>query len=121
MKTIFVVDDNNVNLLSAFKALSKYYRVFTLPSASSMFELLEKIRPDLILLDILMPKMDGFEALKLLKSNSQNAGIPVIFLTASDEEATKTEGFRLGAAGFFLKPFSQQILLDSIKPHLNEF
>jgi len=71
LKTIFVVDDNNVNLLAADEALSPHYRVFTLPSASSMFEILEDIIPDMILLDILMPEIDGFEALKRLKANNK--------------------------------------------------
>ena len=119
MKTIFVVDDNNVNLLSADDALSKHYRVFTMPSAASMFELLEDIRPDLILLDILMPEMDGFEVLKLLRANVNYADVPVIFLTSRTDASTESLGFELGAVDFISKPFSRPVLLNRIKAHLN--
>jgi putative two-component system response regulator len=80
-RTIFVVDDNDTNLSTAEAALEEQYRVMTLPSAAAMFELLEELSPDLILLDIEMPGMDGFEALRRLKANELLAGIPVIFLT----------------------------------------
>ncbi|MCL2440234.1 MAG: response regulator [Treponema sp.] len=118
LKTIFVVDDNNVNLLSADKALSDYYRVFTMPSASNMFELLEEITPDLILLDIMMPEMDGFEALKLLKSNNKLYSIPVIFLTSRNDTSTESLGFEKGAIDFISKPFSKPVLLNRIKTHM---
>ena len=120
MKTIFVVDDNNVNLLTADEALSPFYRIFTLPSAKGMFELLaEEIIPDMILLDILMPEIDGFEALILLKSNSKWGFIPVIFLTSRSDSSTESIGFDLGAVDFISKPFSKPVLLNRIKTHLN--
>jgi len=118
MKTIFVVDDNNVNLVSADEALSKYYRIYTLPSAVSMFELLEDIRPDLILLDILMPEMDGFETLKKLKSDKDLHDIPVIFLTSRTDASTEALGFEMGVVDFISKPFSRPVLLNRIKIHL---
>ena len=119
MKTIFVVDDNNVNLLSADEALSKHYRVYTMPSAASMFELLEDVKPDLILLDILMPEMDGFEVLKLLRANAVYDDVPVIFLTSRTDAATESLGFELGAVDFISKPFSRPVLLNRIKSHLD--
>ena len=119
MKTIFVVDDNNVNLLSADEALSKNYRVFTMPSAASLFELLEDIKPDLILLDILMPEMDGFDVLKLLRANPKYVDVPVIFLTSRTDTSTESLGFELGAVDFISKPFSRPVLLNRIKAHLN--
>ena len=117
MKTIFVVDDNNVNLLAADEALSPHYRVFTLPSALSMFEILEDIIPDMILLDILMPEIDGFEALKRLKANNKWALIPVIFLTSRNDAATESIGLDLGAVDFISKPFSRPVL----QPYKNAF
>jgi len=119
MKTIFVVDDNNVNLMSADKALSEYYQVFTMPSASAMFGLLEDVKPDLILLDIVMPELNGLDTLKLLKSCSRHAEIPVIFLTSRDDNQTESLGFELGAVDFISKPFSHPVLLNRIKSHLN--
>ena len=122
MKTIFIVDDNDVNLSTAEQALSKQYRVFTLPSADAMFELLSDIAPelmpDLILLDILMPEMDGFEAMRLLKSDARYSDIPVIFLTGRNDPATEAHGFEIGALDFISKPFSEPVLMNRIKTHL---
>jgi len=119
MKTIFVVDDSDVNLITAEKALTGHYDVFTLPSAEAMFTFLNDIRPDLILLDIKMPVIDGFEALQMLRENPTYADIPVIFITATNDPATESRGFELGAKDFITKPFSTQVLLSRIKTHLD--
>ena len=119
-KLIFVVDDNDTNLVMAKEALKEYYRVMTMPSAKKMFGLLEKITPDLILLDIEMPEMDGFEALQLLKGNSAQANIPVIFLTGIKNSSVEARGFDLGVTDFITKPFSISTLRNRIKTYLNE-
>ena len=85
-----------------------------------MFEFFGKIIPDLILLDIMMPEINGFDALKQLKANTQYAKIPVIFLTSKNDIDTKTLGFELGIADFIEKPFSEPILLDRIKTILEQ-
>ena len=118
-KTIFVVDDVDTNLSSAKDALKDHYRVMTLPSAAKMFALLEKITPDLILLDIEMPEMDGFEALNRLKDIKIHADIPVIFLTAMNDPSIEVRGFELGVVDFVTKPFSAPVLLNRIKTHLS--
>ncbi|MCL2052253.1 MAG: response regulator [Lachnospiraceae bacterium] len=118
MKTIFIVDDNDVNLLSAEEALSDDYRVFTLPSAADMFSFLEKVKPDLILLDIEMPAMNGFEALQKLKEDERFSDIFVIFLTSRKDTTAEVRGFELGAVDFIHKPFTKPILLNRIKTHL---
>ncbi|MCL2637001.1 MAG: response regulator [Oscillospiraceae bacterium] len=118
MKTIFVVDDNDVNLLTAESSLAKHYRVFTLPSAAAMLELLEEIIPDLILLDILMPGTNGFDAMKMLRADARYDGIPVIFLTSRNDSTTEALGFEMGASDFISKPFSEPVLLNRIKFHL---
>ncbi|WP_461256658.1 HD-GYP domain-containing protein [Treponema sp. R80B11-R83G3] len=119
MKTIFAVDDSDTNLSLVKKALENNYRVLTMPSAVKMFALLEKITPDLILLDIEMPDMDGSEALQVLKSNSLYANIPVIFLTGFSDDETEASGFELGVVDFVTKPFSSHVLLNRIKTHLD--
>ena len=119
MKKIFVVDDTNINLLDAEEALSEEYNVFTLSSASVMFEVLENVKPDLILLDILMPDMDGFEALEKLKSGARYADIPVIFLTSKNDAVTEARGFEMGAIDFISKPFSKPVLINRIEAHLD--
>jgi len=119
MKTIFAVDDSDTNLSMAKKALEDRYRVFTMPSAVKMFALLEKITPDIILLDIEMPDMNGFEALLYLKSSSSYKDIPVIFLTGYTDDTVEANGFELGVVDFITKPFSTHVLLNRIKTHLD--
>ena len=118
-KTIFVVDDNDTNLSMADEALKEQYRVLTLPSAAKMFVLLEKIMPDLILLDIKMPDMDGFEALRRLKEDFLHSDIPVIFLTSMTDTSVEVRGFQMGVIDFVVKPFSAPVLLNRIKTHLD--
>ena len=117
-KTIFVVDDNGTNLSMAEEALEEQYRVITLASAAKMFTILEKVTPDLILLDIEMPGMDGFDAIKQLKAAGPYKNIPVIFMTATADDANKAHGKELGAADFIIKPFSAPVLLDLINNYL---
>jgi len=118
MKTIFVVDDSDTNLSMAEAVLEDQYRVMTMPSAAKMFTLLGKIIPDMILLDIEMPEMDGFEALKRLKSENTWVDIPVIFLTGRNNAEVEAHGFELGAVDFITKPFSAPVLLNRLKTHL---
>ncbi|MDR0325814.1 MAG: response regulator [Oscillospiraceae bacterium] len=120
LKTIFVVDDNDTNLTVAENVLEKHHRVITMSSAARMFVLLEKFKPDLILLDIKMPGMDGLEALRRLKSNASYMDVPVMFLTGvSDTSAEAAYGFELGAVDFVTKPFSPPVLLNRIQTHLD--
>ena len=118
MKTIFIVDDNDTNLMAAKTALDGMYKTFALPSAARMFKLAEKIVPDLILLDINMPEMDGFEAMQVLKSDNNLKSIPVVFLTAKNDESTEIRGFELGALDFINKPFSPPVLIKRIEMHI---
>ena len=119
MKTVFIVDDNDTNLIVAEKTLEKDYNVLTMPSAESMFKLLGRITPDLILLDIQMPGINGLEALTQLKSNVNHAAIPVILLTSLQDASVEAHGFELGALDFINKPFSPLVLTNRIRTHLN--
>ncbi|MCL2208452.1 MAG: response regulator [Fibromonadales bacterium] len=116
---IFVVDDNDANLAVAAAALEAKYKVLTMPSAEKMFSLLEKKKPDIILLDIEMPEQSGFEAMEKLKSCDAYSNIPVIFLTSRTDAASEANGIELGAVDFIQKPFSEPVLLNRIKHHLN--
>ena len=119
LKTIFVVDDSDTNLSMAEAVLEDQYRVMTMPSAQKMFMLLDKVTPDLILLDIEMPEMDGFDALDRLKSDSSWIGIPIMFLTGRNDAEVEARGFEMGAVDFITKPFSAPVLLNRIKTHLD--
>jgi putative two-component system response regulator len=117
-QTIFVVDDKDTNLLKTKQTLEGQYRVFTLPSAEKMFAILERVTPDLILLDVEMPEMDGYEAIKILKANQAYAAIPVIFLTSLQDEDSELKAFDLGAVDYIPEPFSAPRLLKRIENQL---
>ncbi|MCL1881379.1 MAG: response regulator [Oscillospiraceae bacterium] len=118
-KIIFLVDDNATNLTVAEETLSKDYRVIALSSAPKMFSALEKFTPNLILLDIEMPEISGFEAMSMLKSDEKYNKIPVIFLTGRSDVASEAVGIQLGAVDFITKPFTEAVLLTRIKTHMN--
>ena len=115
---LILVDDNITNLTIGRNMLKVYYEVYPAPSAAKLFEILDKVLPDLVLLDIEMPEMNGYEAIKKMKSDPRFAGIPVIFLTAKSDEASELEGFDLGAVDYVSKPFSGPLLLKRIATHL---
>jgi len=117
-KTIFLVDDDPTNLMVGKNVLDKTYNVFTIDSGARLFKFLLRIMPDLILLDINMPQMSGYEVLRQLKQNPSTASIPVIFLTALDSEESEFEGLALGARDFITKPFNPTLLLKRIELHL---
>jgi putative two-component system response regulator len=117
-KIILIVDDNMTNLTVGKEMLKDQYKVYPVPSAKIMFNLLENVIPDLILLDIEMPEMNGYEAIKRLKSEMRWAEIPIIFLTAKSDEGSELEGLSLGAIDYVTKPFSAPLLLRRIETHL---
>jgi len=117
-KKIIIVDDNAANLSVGRNLLKPYYEVFPVPSAAKLFNILEKFVPDLILLDVNMPEMNGYEAITVLKSDPRFMEIPVIFLTAKNDEESEMEGFDLGAADYVTKPFSGPLLLRRIANQL---
>lgn len=119
-KTIFLVDDNASNLTVGRSLLSEQYNIYTCNSGVRMFKLLEKIIPDLILLDVEMPEMGGYEVIERLKQNQNTSGIPVIFLTAHDNEAAKARGRLLGAIDYITKPFSPSSLIERIEMQLGK-
>jgi len=118
MKTIFIVDDNDTNLMAAKTALDSTYKTFAMQSAAKMFKLVEKITPDLILLDVDMPEMDGFQAMSVLKTDEKLKSIPVIFLTAKNDAESEIHGFEMGALDFINKPFSAPVLIRRIETHI---
>jgi signal transduction histidine kinase len=117
-KKIIVVDDMPDNLSALRNILKEIYMVYPCPSASKMFEVLEHVQPDLILLDVEMPAMNGYEAIKKLKSVEKYCEIPVIFLTSMSDEQSEIEGLELGAVDYIRKPFVTPLLLRRIKTHL---
>ncbi|MCL2293457.1 MAG: response regulator [Spirochaetes bacterium] len=115
---IIMVDDNPANLKIGKNVLSEKYRVATAPSAKKLFSLLENNYPAMILLDINMPDMDGYETIKILKSKPDSKNIPVIFVTGRTESDAELEGLSLGAIDYITKPFQPALLLKRIENHL---
>jgi len=115
---IFLVDDNPLYLNSGKNALQDKYTVVTIPSGDKLLLAVQKTRPDLILLDVEMPGMSGYDAIKELKANPQTAEIPVIFLTGKGEPEDEFIGLSLGAVDYIAKPFAPPLLLKRIELHL---
>ena len=111
---ILVVDDDTANLALAQKILGKEYRVAAANSGEVAFKYLENKCPNLILLDINMPEMDGFQVMEKLRSMEQFAHIPVIFLTADNEPEIETRCFATGAVDYVVKPFIPDVLLSRV-------
>ena len=117
-KTIFFVDDDLTNLTIGNDTLNPYYNILTMNSSARLFKMLESHLPDLILLDVEMPEMDGYETIKILKNNEETRDIPVIFLTAHNDPESELEGLSLGAMDYIIKPFSPPLLIKRIEVHL---
>lgn len=115
MKHILIVDDNKTNLVSARSVLSDTYKVTAVTMGAQALHFLENNTCDLILLDINMPEMDGFEVLKRMKENEKCADIPVIFLTADNDATTESRCFQEGALDFIAKPFVPEVMQSRIK------
>jgi putative two-component system response regulator len=115
---ITLVDDSVANLDQGRNILKTFYEVFPAESAKKLFEILENIIPDLILLDIEMPEMDGYETIKKLKDDDQFKDIPVIFLTSKGDDDSEMEGLDLGAVDYVKKPFTAKLLLKRIEKEL---
>ena len=118
LKRVVLVDDDYANLVNGKNVLKKQYEVFTVPSGEKLFELLGQIIPDIILLDIEMPNMSGYDVLRKLKLNPVSMEIPVIFLTARSDVGSELEGLSLGAIDYMAKPFSPPLLLKRVENHL---
>ncbi|AFZ22808.1 histidine kinase,Response regulator receiver domain protein,histidine kinase [Cylindrospermum stagnale PCC 7417] len=117
--SILLVDDNPTNLLvlkQALKELGLSVRIAT--DGEEALEQVQRKLPDLILLDVMMPGIDGFETCRQLKSNSLTQDIPVIFMTALTDTNSKVKGLSAGAADYITKPFEQEEVLARVKVHL---
>ncbi len=114
VKTILVVDDSKANLMLAKQALDEFYQISLVTSGQMALRFLEKRVPDLILLDINMPEMDGLETLRQIRANHDFNEIPVIFLTARTDPETEVECLKLGAADFIGKPFVPEVMRSRI-------
>ncbi|MFP3041565.1 response regulator [Treponema primitia] len=115
---IVLVDDDVTSLALGKSILAPQYDIITIPSGEKLFILLERVQPTLILLDVEMPGMNGYDVLKKIKSIPQFVDIPVVFLTSRSDSSSELEGLNLGAIDYISKPFSPPLLLKRIELHL---
>jgi len=116
---ILIVDDVSINLQVLGNILKKSgYKISAALSGKQALTIIENTKPDLILLDIMMPEMDGFEMCKILKSKPETKDIPIIFLTAKTEKQDVIDGINLGAVDYVTKPFNSTELLARVNNHI---
>ncbi len=116
---ILIVDDNQTNLDVLFELLKNYgFKVLVAQDGESAIEQIEYIHPDLILLDIMMPGIDGFETCRRLKADHATQDIPIIFMSALSDTLDKVKGFQTGAVDYITKPFQHEEVLSRIDTHL---
>lgn len=116
--TVMVVDDAPENLMIMEAILAKDYSLKLFSNSRQALDYAFANPPDLILLDIMMPNIDGFEACRRLKANTKLVDIPIIFITSKNEDEYEEYGFSVGASDFIHKPINAAILLARVKTHL---
>lgn len=117
-KTILIVDDTPTNIDVVMRVLSQIYHVQAAINGELALKIIAKKVPDLILLDIMMPGIDGYETCRRIKANPETANIPVIFLTAKSEAEDEEKGLSAGAVDYMAKPLSPPLLKQRIKTQL---
>jgi putative two-component system response regulator len=117
-KQILVVDDSEHNIDLIIDALGDQYCISVATNGPDALNLMDNLLPELILLDVMMPGMDGYEVCRVLKSDYRFSGIPIIFLTALTDDADETKGLALGAVDYITKPFNPHLLAQRVKTHM---
>ena len=113
MSKILIVDDEQIMLLLARRILSTKYEVVTASNGAEALEIFAQERPDLVLSDLLMPEMDGYELQRLLQEQSATP-VPIMFMTADESDESESKGFELGAADYIRKPLKPDVLLRRV-------
>lgn len=119
LPVILLVDDEPTNLRVLRTVLNDLYRLLFAKNGQEALQLAAEHQPDLVLLDVMMPGMTGFEVCTALKANSQTQHIPVIFVTALRDEIDETQGFDVGAVDYITKPISPAVVRARVKTHLS--
>jgi DNA-binding response OmpR family regulator len=114
-KKIVVADDEPFILSALQDTLSDDYSVYSAANGKLAIAEVEKVRPDMVILDVMMPEMDGLEACKQLKKNKDTSSIPVILLTAKGQITDIEKGFKSGADAYVVKPFSPARLIEKVE------
>ncbi|WP_299181663.1 two-component system response regulator [uncultured Neptuniibacter sp.] len=119
LKTILVVDDEPINIMVLSNLLKSDYRVLAAKNGEEALQRAQSEHtPDLILLDVMMPDIDGFQVCSLLKNNPDTSHIPVIFITAMNEEIDEEKGLKAGAIDYITKPISPTLVIARVRNHI---
>ncbi|MDD2897946.1 MAG: diguanylate cyclase [Desulfuromonadaceae bacterium] len=119
-QTVLIVDDQPTNIQILAVSLSPYYEIMASTNGADALEILSRpIKPDLVLLDVMMPGIDGYEVCRRLKDNEETKNIPVIFVTSHTESLEEEIGLNLGAADYISKPYRLPIILARVRNHLS--
>ena len=117
-KRVLVVDDTPENLQFLVVLLKDKYAVVAATSGQKAIEIAKNSKPDLILLDIIMPQMDGYEVCRLLKSEPATSSIPVVFVTSKNDVFDDTIGYSVGASEYLTKPIEPDLLIATVEAYL---
>lgn len=119
-KILVIDDDSDIVMLVVFRLKAHKYEVIEASLGRVGLEKAQAQKPDIILLDIMMPEMDGYETLQKLKSDPRTASIPVLMFTAKSQAQDIRRALDLGAAGYIIKPFEPEEMLSTIKKVLRQ-
>ena len=117
--TVLIVDDNptNVKIIALTLQLLKY-KIVIATNGQGAIEMVQRTRPDLILMDVMMPEMDGYETCRIIKQQKENESIPIIFLTALNDKENIVKGFDAGGVDYISKPFNKAEFISRVQTHL---
>ena len=116
--SILIVDDEKSNIVALMHILSPAYTIYASRGGQDAIEAAHEFMPDVIMLDVIMPDMDGYDVIKALKSSEKTRDIPVIFITGLSDVYNEKKGFDLGAADYINKPFNRAIVELSVENQL---
>ncbi|NVB37863.1 response regulator [Pseudenhygromyxa sp. WMMC2535] len=119
-KTLLLVDDSRTALMLQRAMLAETgYEIDTAANGRAALDRARERRPDLVLMDVMMPEMDGFQAVRAMRADAELASVPIIMVTTRSESVNVAEGFAAGCTDYLTKPFNARELLDKIREHLD--
>lgn len=119
MNSILIVDDSKENIDGLRSILDDKYKVYVALSGEKALEIMERVTPDLVLLDVVMPGMGGFGTLERMKNNQKLANIPVIFITGATDAFNEARGLKIGAVDYITKPYNPDIVVIKVENHID--
>jgi CheY-like chemotaxis protein len=117
-KKILIIDDEKMNIIALAHYLKPQYEIIIATDGQTGLEIAEKHIPDLILLDVVMPEMDGYDVIIKLKESESTKNIPVVFITGLNNDKDEKKGISLGAMGFIAKPFDKSVVETNVKKYI---